>query len=686
MTALKFKNESQWPLLGLAVILMLGYLPLILFGGVIVDDWGAIEQSVNCTRGNASFWDCLGSYFPLWSNRPLAPLLINFFTLSFGTHFMGYLIANSIIYISAVIITAHVLRGIIGSCAAMIFICLASFPEIAMPIIVSPVVQMTATASYLYWAISIYFICKAARTSSSIYWLVGYLFLMVSFLTYEVVLPLLILSVTLPYFYTIKSRGYFFIKYLIKFLTPVLIILMATVTWQKIVAPMLFPVVYSRLSFNPNRAIDIFNLWTSVFTAQIPALIKKMPAYLNAIQIVSALVFIVIVSLLIHYRKRGVSSNDHLKFLAISALCFLCSSLIFILSGGGVDISGYISRGLSSTWFSLSILISAIATIVINSQGKYIQLVGSGIVIFIASVNFSAYTISRDNYIESWRMQLSIMQDVIAQMKLKSLNQITVIGDVPSVVERNFNGEIVFSTPWDFGSALAILSNGSGSGAVIDSRGSNFHLLKFKESVVQLDGYWEVDYRNLWLYDFDPQTQTGKLDKIDEAAELKKHINSHGKIYVGTQNYLSLSPGEKLDFSKSWSENLIIPGGEWGNMENWGRWSLGETARLYLPPVNYKASKIKINARAFVSPQNPTLYIEISINGALPNKYTLTKFNNNLLEIPIPKSATTERTSADQVMVINFKIINPKSPKDVGVNADDHRKLGIGLIDLELIN
>jgi len=40
-------------LVGLGVILLIAYLPLILFGGIIVDDWGAIQGALGCAKYNA---------------------------------------------------------------------------------------------------------------------------------------------------------------------------------------------------------------------------------------------------------------------------------------------------------------------------------------------------------------------------------------------------------------------------------------------------------------------------------------------------------------------------------------------------------------------------------------------------------------------------------------------------------
>lgn len=142
------RHPFLFPYAGLSIILLTAYLPLILFGGIIVDDWGAIQGALGCAK--STFWSCLQTHYPLWANRPIAPIPITFFTFVFGTFYTGYLIVNSIIYVGAVLITTLVLKKITGLIPALFFACAACFPAISMPIIVSPVVQMTATIAYLY--------------------------------------------------------------------------------------------------------------------------------------------------------------------------------------------------------------------------------------------------------------------------------------------------------------------------------------------------------------------------------------------------------------------------------------------------------------------------------------------------------------------------------------------------------
>ena len=110
----------------LAIFLTSLYLPLILGGGIIADDWGDISQTLNC----ANFFECYLSWFPLFSNRPVAPLPITTATLLFKTNFSWYLILNTTIYLLSLFIIGNLLRKILGTFPALIFIILGSIPMI----------------------------------------------------------------------------------------------------------------------------------------------------------------------------------------------------------------------------------------------------------------------------------------------------------------------------------------------------------------------------------------------------------------------------------------------------------------------------------------------------------------------------------------------------------------------------
>ena len=100
----RFKRSSLRVLLGFLLLAFIGllYFPLILKGGIIVDDWGDIAQSLGCT----GFWACYGSWFPMFSNRPLEPLPITLFTFIFGLNIRYYLIANTTVFLAAIFLLA----------------------------------------------------------------------------------------------------------------------------------------------------------------------------------------------------------------------------------------------------------------------------------------------------------------------------------------------------------------------------------------------------------------------------------------------------------------------------------------------------------------------------------------------------------------------------------------------------
>lgn len=108
--------------------------------------------------------------------------------------------------------------------------------------------------------------------------------------------------------------------------------------------------------------------------------------------------------------------------------------------------------------------------------------------------------------------------------------------------------------------------------------------------------------------------------------------------------------------------------------EAWGNWSEGGAASMLLPIPAGKPKSLKLQARAFVHEKHPKLDVEILINGVLQKKVSLTEFESNRIDIPLPASLLGQ-----DYFKLELKILNPASPKALGIGEDD-RQLGLGAI------
>jgi hypothetical protein len=522
MTKTNYAKEiyPNWSFVLLIVFCIAVYLPLISHGGIIVDDWGDIAHNLDCN----GFLHCYQTWFPLFSNRPLAPLPITVSTFLFGTFFQGYLILNTAVYLAAIFITRKVISELIGNGPSIVFALFAVIPFIAMPVIASPINQLTATVSFLLWALSFRELNHFIKYSNNKSYVLVYVFLLLAFLTYEVILPLLVFTALLPYISNGDNLRNRWLIYLLRFILPIALVLAVTVLWQKGIAPQ-FMEVDSRLKLNPQQMLAKLHTWGHVFYAQIPSLFLKTPAFIQPLHFILIGIFALAAWLGLSKPMMSNKNDGIYRFLLVSILCFLSTSSIFILSNESANSWGYQARGLSSTWFALSILLGSLSSI--NGLKKVIIL--PSIVIF-GIMSTLSFVIQRDNYVQSWKVQMAIVSNILG---LINKNQIAdnaiIIGDVPKFVTPNFNDEIIFSQPWDFGGALALFSDGKvKEGAVIDSKRQDFNRLLISNDVIMINDWWKTNADKLWLYEFDPVSQQGIISKVKNVDSFREKMNSLG--------------------------------------------------------------------------------------------------------------------------------------------------------------
>lgn len=503
------------------------YLPFLLGGGLIVDDWGDVIGA----RPVGSFREAYSGWFPLFSNRPLAPLPIVLTTRLFGLWQYGYIAVNVGIYVAMLGLTSRILFRRMGWAASAIFFLTATCPVIAPVVVFSPINQLTATVSLFFWSLSLTFLDLYLIRPKWYWFLSIYFCLLYSFLTYEVILPLTTLNMLLPLIAVENSGMQMQIhgrtwRYFLKFVLPIILVLLAVFTWQKFIAPH-YMTVYSRLTFDGlGHALIAVLRWLYAMLLKTPYLLATSLLHLPSIWLIFPLAFLGAgLAVLLKEPISSKSKEDCRRLLIVAGVVFLSSSSLYFLNGSGAQIGGYESRGMSSSWISAALFLACAVQFL---QPKFRSQKFGLCLFLIGGLIVHSFCVQRDNYIESWKEQNLIIDDIISQAHAKGLEagQI-VVGDVPYHLQDNYNNEIVFSEPWDFGSALILKSDHLvKDGAVVNKEIDRRRHIKISGDELILGDWWHENINVLWYYRFDPITKTGTLTKIHDAEELRHNVTA----------------------------------------------------------------------------------------------------------------------------------------------------------------
>jgi hypothetical protein len=145
----------------------------------------------------------------------------------------------------------------------------------------------------------------------------------------------------------------------------------------------------------------------------------------------------------------------------------------------------------------------------------------------------------------------------------------------------------------------------------------------------------------------------------------------------------SLTPQLKLNeivnFSnESLGSDLLVRG--WSQPDSWGIWSSGTSSTIAIPLGNHAPSKIQFVFRGMVGPKHQVSNIEILINGEYQKTIHVTKQLNNMMSITIP-----DKFKRDNFVMLEFKYLNPISPKGAGFGNQDDRLLTLGIESIQIL-
>jgi hypothetical protein len=544
-----------------------------------------------------------------------------------------------------------------------------------MPTVVSPINLITASTSLLYWSIALSLITSYCQLGGA--WKYGLaIFLYISsLLTYEITFPLGVMLALFPAIIYRDNGPTSFISYFLKFITPIISALFIVLLWQKIIGPIYF-IDQSRLNINLQKIPEHIYSWLDIFLLHLPNLFAKSLRMTSVYDWFSSVVATMGVLYLFKFSPlKKINMANKNTFLFASVLTLLSSSLILILSSSGSDIGGYQSRALSPTWIGLAFVIAALYSFLPRILIRKILIFPLIALICLSSNSFS---ISRDNYIESWKIQKAIIADFIKKMTIEGVpKDAYILGNLPNYPKNNFNNELIFSVEWDFGSAIRIASNNKILHAsVIDTRGELFHNIRIIKDQVFINDSDAFNTNHLWLYDYNPQANSSSLINIKNISALQDALDTLVvPRYVGRIGKNSnISVNQSLDFSKKWYfDNEFFKSG-WSINESWGRWSDGQKAILILPVPPGDPRTIEFNLQSFITPSHPRQRVSISVNNNTPQEFVLNQFDNNLINIKVPKI-----DDGKFEMVLEFILLDAISPNKINIHDSDQRNLGIGI-------
>jgi hypothetical protein len=509
--------RHQWAVACVLLVAVL-YGPFLLQGGPVVDDWSIL----NAAQDHPGLVPAYTALFDQFSNRPGAPLVFSIASNLFSDRVWMYILLDVLLWLSAIALLSRIIARQFDVRLGWLFFVFASIPALSSTVIFSPAVLLMGSASVLLWSLSLYCLTRHLKDTNRWMYACAYLLLLLSVLTYEASLPLFVITVCWPYVLNkdsqfLRSRGY-----LLRYVLPVAIVLLLVLLYQKAIIPQ-FVGDISRLRFRGLVIVPaVLSKFLLMITVDAPLLLLTALKRLSNINIGTIGGIFAAVLLLaraarpvpVHLRDSG------LKRLAwILGLSAASTIGLYILAGTVPTIYGYDNRGLIGFGISVAGLL-ALGTFhgFRRRPALFYGMLG---LLALMSLSFS---IQRDNYIRSSKLQSRIFEDLTRQVTLAKIPAgDTVLVDVPTYLAENYSNEAIFSDELD-----AKVSYASGAqekaGVRLTKRRLEFGRARIEGDMIVSDDT-SVPIAQTWYYHTD-HALTSSVAQIRGAEHLREILDS----------------------------------------------------------------------------------------------------------------------------------------------------------------
>lgn len=442
-----FNNNKKFIpiIIGIYFLINFNYL---FFGGIIYDDWSLSTNHIGYSLIERIKINCL-LYF---NTRPLGGLYVSLIA-GFEKNDFAYILINISLWLISGLVLYLSLSKIFNKKSSIIFLLIFLFPSFASTPFFSPVTQSLGVLSIFFWSISIYY-----SVQKKIKYVL--LFYIMSLLTYEYTVALFLFNILFLSIENNKTLDYkkFFLN-LTKLILQFLILIFAIIIFQFIIAKITnntAPLKYA-FTFVENQIVFEDNFFQNIkkyFNKPLIIIFKEIPLlfidsfnfikinFYNSLVYISLLVFLVNLFFLKTNTNQNIIIKTFFLFILFSSFFVFC---MYLMVSSVPQINGYYNRGLVGLFVCFSFFICWLSEY--NFKYYLFEKFKFLAIILIIFLNFNSFYIQKNNFTETEKIRLNILNNVSNFFKNK--NEAFVMMIVPTYLEKNFNDETIFSEEVD---------------------------------------------------------------------------------------------------------------------------------------------------------------------------------------------------------------------------------------------
>ncbi len=544
------KKAVVFSLLG--ALMAIVYVPFMIHGGISMEGWVGVDAASGTTWAD-NFWVVL-RHVP---NRPVLVAIAFLTGRLFGENPVGYNVLSILFWLMNCALAASVLKRFLGGTAAMLFVLFASVPVAASSALLHSSVLLGMIAAVLFWTVSFHYLVKFQEGKKWLDFALGYFFVLMSLLTYEVTLPLIVLNILLPFVYRDKKVV---LKIVGHGLMVASLVGLSSLN-QLILMPRLLHIHISSLILNGmtlRRVVWSVGSWFYSLSFDLPILLLSSLNKVGILEFseVALLLFLLIFGIKQMSNQLETRSGMRKLFLMTVLISLMSCAALFIFSIAKPSTYGYANRVLLSSYFLLCIFLADATSHLSKSRAYW--------VCALVLLPFYTSMISqRDNFIEAARLAKAILEDCAHKVLEQNVPApAAVFANVPEHTAKNINNEEVLLGWWDFGFGLKYFTKG-----VVDPVKS--HVITVNYLVKKADEGYENHFtsraaevrKNLWYYEYDIKSGQSFLRRIPEDQDIHVLIDEiKAKNLNGIVPILSLEIKERVKSRFKLGRDLLRKG------------------------------------------------------------------------------------------------------------------------------